>query len=454
MSNQQNKANNNNNYNNKNNINNSNNSNTSSNNNTKNNSNSNSNKNTSSNNNNKQNALSNNSKHDIQERSQMDIAGSYEVITDHYMLILAITATFVILLVIFFMSKTFRVDRSISRMKIYTNYLQLTSLDYSIVGETRIGDYYVSSAYNACHPSYQMYDYTSENITLSILQSGARYLEFNVFNSEFGSKAYPVVSMGYKKGEWKMMINDTPLETVFETLANNAFKIFNGKEGVENYDDPLFIGLNLNTNSNLDCLNLIAFLITKLFGERLLSNTYSFQNNDNIADIVMNNLSGKIIFFSSDGFQGSGLEEIINYSWDNTTNNAKHSLQRLHYSKLIAPDFNKNALIEFNRSGFTIISPHIEGDFLNSNYNPITAFELGCQFICMEFQYIDSNMDYYITNFKNNSFVKKDDNLQKGNKNRIKTKTTTATTATTDTNKSIPRITSASTATKITGSTF
>ena len=165
----------------------------------------------------------------------------------------------------------------------------------------------------------------------------------------------------------------------------------------------------------------------------------------------MNNLSGKIIFFSSDGFQGSGLEEVINYSWDNTTNNPKHSLQRLHYSKLNEPGFNKNDLIEFNRTGFTIISPHIEGDFLNTNYNPITAFELGCQFICMEFQYIDSNMDYYITNFKTNSIVKKDDNLQKGNTNRIKTTTTTANTST---NRTISSITTAKTIPKITGSTF
>ena len=30
---------------------------------------------------------------------------------------------------------------------------------------------------------------------------------------------------------------------------------------------------------------------------------------------------GKVVFFSSDGFQGSGLEEIINYSWDNIDNN-------------------------------------------------------------------------------------------------------------------------------------
>ena len=36
----------------------------------------------------------------------------------------------------------------------------------------------------------------------------------------------------------------------------------------------------------------------------------------------------------------------------------------------------------------------------------------------MEFQYIDSNMDYYITKFKEHSFILKDENLQKGNINK------------------------------------
>ena len=259
---------------------------------------------------------------------------------------------------------------------------------------------------------------------MSVLQSGARYLEFNVFNSEYGSNAYPVVSMGYKTGEWKMMAVDTPLETILESITNNAFKVYDGKEGVDNPDDPLFIGLNLNTNSNLDCLNLTAYLITKYFSDRLLPNTYSFQNNDNIADIKMSQLIGKVVIFASDGFQGSGLEEIVNYSWDNTDNNTNHNLQRLHYSELTKPGFDKNELIEFNRKGFTIIVPHKEGDFLNTNYNPILAFELGCQFATMEFQYIDGNMDYYITKYKEKSFILKDEDLRAGKTNRTKPITT------------------------------
>ena len=302
-------------------------------------------------------------------------------------------------------------------MLVYQGYQQLTSLDYSRVGQKRIGDFYVESAYNAAHCYYQMYDYTSENIVLSVLQSGARYIEFNVFNSEFGDKAFPVVSMGYKTGEWKMMVTDTPLETIFETIANNAFKITDGKTGVNNPDDPLFIGLVLNTNSNLNCLNLIAFLITKYFGNRLLDNSYSFQNNDNIGDIQMIQLMSKVTIFASDGFQGSGLEELINYSWDNVDNNKNHSMQRLHYSTIIEPTFDTNKLIEYNRTGLTIIVPNQEGDFLNNNYDSTKAFELGCQFVSMNFQNVSTEMDGYITRFKKKAFAMKNSDLQKGKTN-------------------------------------
>ena len=337
------------------------------------------------------------------------------IITDNYLLLLGVSSALIICLIIYFFSESFRVGRTIDKMLVYQGFQRITSIDYIKFGELRLGDMYVASAYNAAHSGYQMYDYTSKKVVLSLLQSGARYLEFNVFNSVFGEKAIPVVSMGYKKGEWKMMVSDTPLEYIFQIIAENAFKVHDGKEGVFNPDDPIFIGLNLNTNSNLSCLNLIGFLITKYFRDRLLPNDYGYQNSDDMADIKISELMGKVVFFSSDGFQGSGLEEIINYSWDNIDNNPNHNLQRIHYSKLKEPGFNEKKLIDFNKKGLTIVVPHVEGDFFNTNYNPIKAFECGCQFVAMEYQYIDSNMDMYITKFKNKSLLLKDNKLRKGN---------------------------------------
>lgn len=341
----------------------------------------------------------------------------YEIATDNYIILLAVVSAIVIITIIYFFSQTFRVGRTISHMQTYQAYQKMASMDYSTYGTTRLGNYHISSAYNAAHAGFQMYDYTSETIVLAALQGGARYLEFNVFNSEYGEKAFPVASMGYKDGEWKMMVNDTPMETIFETIANNAFKVHDGVEGCYNPDDPVFIGINLNTNSNLSCLNLLAFLITKYFGDRLLPNAYSFQSNDAIADLTLSQIMGKVVIFSSDGFQGSGMEEVVNYSWDNTDSNPKHAMRRYHYSDLTKPGFDNQELIDFNRTGLSIVVPHREGDFWNTNYNPVIAKQLGCQFIAMEFQYVDVNMDYYITLFQSRSMVMKDDELLAGKTN-------------------------------------
>ena len=371
--------------------------------------------------------------------------GIYEVVSTNYLLLIGITSVIVIILIIYIFSSSFRVGRTVNNMVVYQGYQQIMSIDYASLGTKRLGDFHIASAYNAAHSGYQMYDYTSELIVLSLLQSGVRYLEFNIFNSEFGDNAFPVVSMGYKVGEWKMMVTDTPLETIFDIISKNAFKISEGTEGVNNPDDPLFIGLNLNTNSNLNCLNLIAYLIVKYFGTRLLDNRYSFQHNDHIADIQLNDLTlpndkgGKVVIFASDGFQGSGLEEIVNYSWDHLDNSTTHTMQRLHYSDIIEVGFDEPALIAFNKTGLTIIVPHIEGDFFNSNYDPTKAFALGCQFIAMEYQYIDSNMDMYIPKFKMAALIMKQESLQKESTSITISRTTIASTVTTSDN--IPRIT-------------
>jgi hypothetical protein len=375
------------------------------------------------------------------QTTKEEATGLYEVAADNYIIVLAVVSAIVIIIIIYFFSQTFRVGRAISHMQTYQAYQKISSMDYNIYGSSRLGDYHISSAYNAAHVGYQMYDYTSEQIVLAALQGGARYLEFNVFNSEYGSAAYPVASMGYKQGEWKMMIVDTPMETIFEIIANNAFKIYDGAEGCYNPDDPVFIGLNLNTNSNLSCLNLLAFLITKYFSDRLLPNAYSFQSSDAIGDITLAQVMGKVVIFSSDGFQGSGMEEIVNYSWDNTDSNPNHAMRRYLYSDLTATGFNNQELIDFNRTGLSIVVPHQEGDFWNTNYNPVIAKQLGCQFIAMEFQYVDANMDYYITLFQSRVMVMKDSDLQSGQTNATQSLTTTAQLATTTTTTTNPATT-------------
>ena len=332
----------------------------------------------------------------------------------NYFLVVAVVIALILVLLIYFFSKSYRIGRITDTMKLYQSYQTLNSFPFSKAGAIRLGDCRIASAYNCTLGGYQMLDYTSENVLLATLRSGARYVEFNVFNSVYGDKAEPVVSNGYKQGEWKMCLNDTLLETCFYTIANNAFSVMDNNNGVPNPDDPLFIGLNLNTNSNLACLNKIAKMIVDYFGDRLMDSKYSFQSSDTIPDIPLSKISGRVVFFCSDGFQGSKMEELVNYCWDNTDKNPKHSLQRIYYNNVLSGKITFDDLLDFNKTGLTIIVPHQEGDFWTTNYKPEPFFDSGCQFVCMNYQYIDSNIDGYITLFKNYSIVMKPQELRSG----------------------------------------
>jgi len=171
---------------------------------------------------------------------------SFEVLIENYILITGIFLAIVILLIIFFTSKTFRVGRRLDRMLIIEKFQEVKPFDYSRYGNVKLCDAKVNTSYNSAHSGYQMFDYTSEEMVRKKLQCGVRYFEFNIFNSQFGSKAIPVVTNGYKTGDWKLMLNDTPLEFCFDVLARNAFKVREGIHGSPNPEDPIFIALNLN----------------------------------------------------------------------------------------------------------------------------------------------------------------------------------------------------------------
>jgi hypothetical protein len=341
---------------------------------------------------------------------------SYVIKTDNYVMIMAIAISIIVIGIIYVLSKPFRVNKTLGSLSIYYNYQHLSSLDYSKLGDRKLVNMSVASSYNSSHIGYQMYDYTSEEMILGVLRCGARYIELNVFNSEYGAKATPVVSMGYRQGEWKMCLTDIPFENCIYTIAKNAFTIQDAAQGVPNPDDPIFIGLNLNTNSNMYCLNLVAEILMDYLGSRFIAPRFSYQNTNEIGNITMTELMGRVVIFSSDGYQGSKLEEIVNYSWDNPDGVSKHRMQRITAAKMNESSFNAGNLIAFNKKGLTIVVPHDEGDFWTTNYDPQLAIDYGCQFVAMNYQLIDTNMDRYITMFRNKSIIAKSNKSEKSKK--------------------------------------
>jgi hypothetical protein len=345
-----------------------------------------------------------------------------------------ICLVFLILVVIFF-SKQFRVYRVTNNMNIYIKFQNMESMKIATLKNYRLADFYVCSSYNSAVSGYQLLDYLSTDMVKKVMQCGCRYLEFQLFSNTFGADSTPVISCGFRTGEWKLSLNTINFEDVLQTIADNAFRIFDGTDGTPNNQDPLFISLDLKNNYNYLVNNQIQKLISKYLATYLLDPSYNYQAK-NIALTRLRDLMGKVIILSSDGYQGSSLEEIINYSWNYP------KLKRLHYKAVddefegktptptlpsstststskLQSDVDKtksiieyNELKKFNMSGLTIVVPHKEGDFMTTNFNATNAWELGCQFVCMNFQKIDKNMDIYVNKFKNKAFVLKPKSLR------------------------------------------
>lgn len=318
---------------------------------------------------------------------------------DAYSIIFLITIIIIFIIILYFLSKPYALSYAKSTADLYIKFNEITSLNYRKMGTTKLGRCMIASAYNAPLLGSQMLGYTSEEILLPLLKSGIRYFEFNIFNSNLRTDAIPIVSNGYKNGEWKLTINTTTLEDCVKVLSANAFAISkNDKEGCPNPDDPLFIGLNLNTNNNIYTLDLVATILKKYFKHNLMDSKYAYQN-ENLASTPLNDFRGKVCVLSSRGFEGSKLEEFINGCWDG------NNIRRMHYMQL--ENANLQSIREYNKKNLTIIIPHQEGDFFTVNYNPSLAIDCGCQFIAMNYQILDENIDAMITTFKNKSIVLK-----------------------------------------------
>lgn len=356
---------------------------------------------------------------------------------DNYTLVLGVTLSFVILVLLYFLSKSFNVGRSIQRMKMYPRYQKITASKPP--GDTKLYQLQSASAYNAAHSGHQLFGYTSEHITRQVLRSGVRYLEFTVFPSSFGSDAIPLIGSGYKQGQWNITLNTTSFEAVIRTIAQNAWSNASSDEsGSPAPEDPLIIGLNLATNGNIHCLDRMAEIILDYLYDHVLPPKYAYQHNgQEFGNIPFSALRRRVAIIASTGYQGSKLEELVNAQWheydatgihtadldtvgvvnrSQENNNqelnavlekvAEHKIWRIPAAVLDRPWFSEATVKSHNESGgLTIVVPHVEGDWFTQNYDPVPWWNMGCQMVTMNWQHVDEHVDTYVTHFARHSFV-------------------------------------------------
>ena len=131
------------------------------------------------------------------------------------------------------------------------------SSNENVYKHKKLCEYQIASAYRPYLVGYQKADYCSIDMIQRVLYFGARYLDLEIFNKDLKSETIPVVTSGYKKASMKLSLNSLNCDEVFEIIKKVAFS----EEYVDNYNDPLFIFLDLKTNNNISSLDKLHNII-------------------------------------------------------------------------------------------------------------------------------------------------------------------------------------------------
>lgn len=322
-----------------------------------------------------------------------------------------------------------------------TNLQNCSSIDISM--QYKLCDYYISSSYMTPCIGNQHYDYVSLDMITQVLQSGARYIQIPICESDISPNAIPVVGTTQYGQRVITSLNTLDTQQVFNVIRANAFLL--NKEKI-NY--PLIIHLVLNT-TNPYTLGVLADYIRLTLSDKLCN--VSKYTKFPIALEKLCNLLGQIILVATPEYVGTKVEPYIvpfanlyeSYyygdlsketlppggSYTNSYNNLLSTKQQTRSNTIFKTKYPSldyiinnsssvgasiledkdilNNLANFNKVGLTLVKPHNPADVVSANYDPTEAVYNGCQFISMNFQVNDNNMKNYIKIFQSSSFVLK-----------------------------------------------
>lgn len=217
----------------------------------------------------------------------------------------------------------------------------------------------------------------ASNVALQIvLDCGARCLELDIYRDKDG------VFVAHGKEETpEDLITTTKLrlDSALRCLSQCAFV---------RHNDPLFIALELLVHNEEAACNQIADLVERYFGDRL----YKPVRGDEIANVPLRDLLGKVVLFCGGGAKGR-LESLIHTSWSETFQN-------------VSSDTDPSSL----QGVGTCIRVYPAGNLagaLSLNFNPIPYLVKGATFVALNMCMADSHMELYTTWFARSSFVKK-----------------------------------------------
>lgn len=270
---------------------------------------------------------------------------------------------------------------------------KLSSIDPNLSKfQYSLRDYYIKTAYNACSGGSYKNDYVDTCILKNILKQGVRCLDFQIFSIN----DLPVVATSTSTNfHVKETFNSVNFEDVMNIIVNYAFTLSTSPNPL----DPIFIHLRIHSNNQNMYKNMAK--IFEKYDDKLLGKEYSYEmHGQNFGKTKLSELVGKIIIIV-DKINNSFLDCQEFYEYVNLTSNSVF-MRALHYNDIqFTPDMEE--LISFNRQNMTIGMPNKGSE--PENPSGVVMREMGCQFLGMRYQLIDTNIEENDAFFNNNGFA-------------------------------------------------
>lgn len=266
----------------------------------------------------------------------------------------------------------------------------------------KLRDYYVKSSYNSCCAGDFKNDYVSLKALRHVVGQGARLLDFSIYNID----NKPVVAASSQDSIfYKETYNSLDFDDVIKTINSIAFS----SSIAPNAHDPLFLNFRVFSQQK-STYDLMAQSISKHLGNRLLPDEYGKEyNGHSIGNLNLSSLMDNIIIIT-DKNNPDILENSDLYNYVNICTSTPLLQIINNYNVIYAPNYNE--IISFNKKKMSISIPDLSSQ--SSNIPVSIHQKYGIQFICINFQTNDNNLEYY-ENFFNkagSAFVLKPENLR------------------------------------------
>ena len=244
-------------------------------------------------------------------------------------------------------------------------------------------DYYIMSSYNSCCGGNFQNSFVDYKPLKMVIARGARVLDFEVYSVK--NKTVIAASDSdnyYQKGTY----NSLPFADVMNKIDVYAFS----GSTCPNPNDPLFLHFRIKSKQPHVYTDMTKALY-QTFVNKKLGKEYAYEyGGENLGLVPLKDLKGKVIIMCSrenNMFETTPLNEYVNI-----TSGSQFLRELRNYDVQYTHNFNE--LIDSNKKNMAITMPDLAPTDANM---PVSLhLKYGCQMPCMNFQNVDSNLQYYL----------------------------------------------------------